>query len=299
MNKEIVTQNTKLINSKYNLTELELKFLLSIIAKIDSKKENEFKVYTFNKKELEEEIGFPNHKNSFYKTFARRIMSKPFDIEIEKDHWITFNWLSKFEYNKGEIKVRIDDDLKPYLLELKERFIKYNLRYIIPLKSAYSIRIYQLLKEYEKYGVRYFDVEELMNILQVPKSYQRYGLFKQKVLEQAHRELTEKTDITFDFEEDKKEWKKVIRLRFRIYKNHNKKQEEKAKEDDLSQYLKKTIYYNGFDWVIIYAERLERNEIKIQIIDDEKNLKQMELHESKLQLMVESYEKSHPRLIQE
>lgn len=75
----------------------------------------------------------------------------------------------------------------PYLLELKERFVQYNLGYILPLSSNYSIRLYQLLKEYEKLTRRTFTVKELQDLLQVPPSLKRYDNFKRKVLQIAEK----------------------------------------------------------------------------------------------------------------
>ena len=113
-------------------------------------------------------------------------------------------------------------------MQLKERFVSYNLKYILPLTSTYTIRIYQLLKEYEKLTKRYFTVEELQEILQVPKSYLPYGKFKQKVLQVAEKDLLEHTDIYFTIEEEK-EGRKVSRLIFRIYKNTHKKEADQAR----------------------------------------------------------------------
>jgi plasmid replication initiation protein len=112
------------------------------------------------------------------------------------------------------------------LIDLQERYVMYNLKYILPLASNYSIRIYQLLKEYEKLTKRYFDVTELMDILQVPPSLKIYNRFKEKVLKVAELELFEHTDIAFTFEEEK-QGKKVSRLIFRISpnpKNSSKKE---------------------------------------------------------------------------
>jgi len=143
---------------------------------------------------------------------------------------MVFNWFSKIQYinKEAKFKVRIEEDLKPYLLQLKKRFIAYNLKYILSLTSTYSVRIYQLLKEYEKLTKRYFEVEELMELLQVPKSYRIYNRFKEKVLQVAERELLEHTDIYFTIEEEK-EGRKVSRLIFRIHKNTHKKEVEEAR----------------------------------------------------------------------
>lgn len=154
------------------------------------------------------------------KQFAKKLMSKPLEVPTN-DGWIVFNWFSKIQYVRGQSKfiVRIDDDLCPYLLELKERFVKYNLGYILPLTSNYSIRLYQLLKEYEKLTRRTFTVLELQDLLQVPSSLKRYDNFKRKVLQVAEKELIENCDIFFEYEEIK-DGRKVIEILFRIRLNN-------------------------------------------------------------------------------
>jgi plasmid replication initiation protein len=217
MNKSMtVTQGYELVNSKFKLNTSEIKFILIALTQIDSKSDNDFQEYTIKLSELEKKLQAEQHETRL-KQFAKKLMSKPLEIPIEGGFEI-YNWFSKIRYKNGIFTVRIDPDLKPYLLQLKKRFVAYNLKYILPLTSAYSIRIYQLLKEHQKLTKRYFDVEELMDLLQVPKSLKRYSQFKQKVLQVTEKELLEHCDICFAFDEEKT-GKKVTRLVFRIYPN--------------------------------------------------------------------------------
>jgi hypothetical protein len=72
------------------------------------------------------------------------------------------------------------------------------------LKSSFSIRIYELLKQYENFKERSFLVEDLRTMLGIEADeYPKYGNFKQKVLNVAQKEIAEKTDISFEYEETK------------------------------------------------------------------------------------------------
>ena len=66
-------------------------------------------------------------------------------------------WLAKVNtYKKsGIVKIRIDEDLVPYLYELKERFTQYQLYNILAMKSAFSVRIYELMKSYEYQKIKF------------------------------------------------------------------------------------------------------------------------------------------------
>jgi len=226
-----INQEYTLVNAKYKLNASEIKFILNAIAQIDSIKDEILKDYEIKVSELEKTLQAEQNETRL-KQFAKKLMSKPLEVPT-KDGWIIANWFSDIEYIRGKakFKVRFSEKLKPYLLQLKERFVSYNLQYILPLTSTYSIRIYQLLKEYQKLKKRYITVVELQDILQVPKSYIPYGKFKQKVLEIAEKDLLEHTDIYFKVEEEK-DGRKVSRLIFRIYKNTHKEEAEKAREID-------------------------------------------------------------------
>ena len=228
-----VTQDFNLINAKYKLTSLEMKFILNAISHLDSKTDVALQEYEIKVSELEEKMQIGKGQHTRLKQFAKRLMSKPLVIDKDNNDFEVYNWFSRIRYVNNEAKflVRFEEGLKPYLLELKERFVTYNLKYILPMASMYSVRIYQLLKEYEKLKKRYFMIEELQEMLQVPKSYKIYNRFKEKVLDVAVKEINEHTDISISIEEEK-DGRKVSRLIFRIYKNTHKEEAEKAREID-------------------------------------------------------------------
>ena len=217
-NRYVVKQDYQLVNAKYKLNTSEIKFIMTVLAQINSD-DKRFSTYEIKVSELEDKLKAEQNETRL-KQFAKKLMSKPLEVPTA-DGWVVFNWFSKIQYVRGQAKfiVRIDDDLKPYLLELKERFVKYNLGFILPLTSNYSIRLYQLLKEYEKLSKRTFTLSELQDILQVPKSLLVYADFKRKVLQVAEKELIENCDIYFEFEEIK-DGRKVNEILFRIKPNY-------------------------------------------------------------------------------
>jgi len=220
-NRQIVKQDYKLVNAKYDLNLNEIKIILNAISEINAG-DSSFKTYKIKLSDLSQELQNQSLLNNHtrIKKFCEDLMKKPLYIPESGKNFLVVNWFQSIRYlhNEGSFEYRISEELKPYLLELKERFVQYSLRYILPLKSTYSIRIYQLLKEYEKLKERIFKLEELYDILQVPKSIKRYDNFKRKVLQVAERELKEHCDIYFEFEEIKK-GRKVSEILFKIKKN--------------------------------------------------------------------------------
>jgi plasmid replication initiation protein len=215
----IVRKANDLIEAKYKLTLEEQRLVLYLISLID-KDDKDFKEYEITVKEFCEFSGFPT--NNFYQYFRQMsdsLLQKRIDL-IEDDRIVHLCWLAQtiFYPHKGKISVQFASELKPYLLQLKGNFTYYELKNIRSLRSNYSIRLYELLKQYQKLKKRTFVVDELKTIIGVEKNYPQYGLFKKYVLLVAQKELLDKCDIYFDFAEIK-EGRKVIKVEFLIYKN--------------------------------------------------------------------------------
>ena len=75
-------------------------------------------------------------------------------------------WIASADYRYGEgcVNIELSQQLRPHLLNLKERFTKYFLRYALALKSTYAVRLYELLKQYEKIGSRTISVEDIRSL---------------------------------------------------------------------------------------------------------------------------------------
>lgn len=148
----------------------------------------------------------------------------------EKTGFLKIGWVSSARYveGKGVIQLSFDKKLKPYLLQLKEQFTKYNLFLVAQFQSSYSVRIYMLLKQYEKIGHREFEITELKSILGIDeKKYTQFKAFRQWVINQAKKEFETKnkatgcyqSDITFDLETIRT-GRRITRLRFNIRKQN-------------------------------------------------------------------------------
>lgn len=222
----IVRKANDLVSAKYKLTLEEQRFIRYLISLID-KNDTDFKEYNITVQEFYEFSGFPNDGN-FYRHFRNMsdsLLQKRIDL-IENNVITHMCWLAQTKYFKhsGKISVQFAPALKPYLLQLKGNFTTYDLNNVRSLRSNFSIRIYELLKQYQKLNKRTFDVDELKALLGVEKNYTRYAEFKRDVIQRAQRELLAKCDISFDFREIK-DSRKVTKLEFTIYQNPKEQSE--------------------------------------------------------------------------
>jgi len=221
MKKEyLVTKSNSLITCNYDLSVQEQKIILTLASMVQPD-DTEFKEYKFKIKDFMNLLGIKD--KSKYKEIpkiTKELMKKVFEIKEGKDI-LQLAWLCSARYKTGEgmVILKFAPDLKPYMLELKGLHTSYKLENILSLKSKYSIRLYEILKSnlFKKHIE--IELEELKNMVCAKeKAYSIYNNFKNKVILQAHKELAEKTDISFEFEEIKT-GRKVTSIKFYIINN--------------------------------------------------------------------------------
>lgn len=232
--KDVVLSNN-LVEAKYKLSALEQKVIHLLLAQINFE-DDDLKYYDLN---ITDFLKLFSERNNDYvreiKKTLNELLTTKIEIKLENTDLIT-TWFASAQYFKGgKIEIEFSRKLKPYLIGLKKSFTKYNLNYVIEFKSGYSIRIYQLLKQYQKIGVREIELLVLKEYLQIEKHYAKYSHFKEKVINVAYDEINKNSDISFTFEEIKK-GRKVDRIRFYVTSKHAKLEnvpEEKEKHEEI------------------------------------------------------------------
>ena len=229
---KLVVKSNKLIEARYTLSLNEQKIILYAVSKLDTTKDK------FNILELEtsEFINLLN-TSQFRYTEIREIvvglMSKQVRIETDKRDLVA-NWVSSIDYIKdaGLIELEFSEKLIPYLLQLKERFTRYELKNILYLKNKHSIRIYELLKQYQAIGHRTFTIDELKEILMLEDNYKQFRDFNKSVLKLTMDEINEFTDLNIDIKYIK-QGRKVVSIKYII---ESKEHEQEVYIDYLNQY---------------------------------------------------------------
>lgn len=178
--------------------------------------------YEFNIRDYCKVCGmdYDNGKNyADIKNVLKHLRDRSMWLTLEDGSETTVAWLSKVTTNKksGIAKICLDADLAPYLFNLGQCFTQYQLYNILAMRSAFSVRIYELMKSYAFQSSKTFDLDELKRLLSVDtiKSYSRFPDFRRKVLERAQDEINKMTDLKIYFEPITR-GKKVVKIRFKI-----------------------------------------------------------------------------------
>ncbi len=224
----VVKCNDLIQKNRFELSLQEQKtvaYICSMIQPIDPKDsikgvpyqlEYEFNIREYCKICSIDYAGGKNYKN--IKATLKKLSDRSMWLD-DGETEILMRWLSYVEINKKSEKVLIEVDrtIAPYLFNLKEKFTQYQLYNVLAMKSAFSVRIYELLKSYAYQKSKIFNIDELKCLLMVDnvKSYTRYPDFRRYVLEIAQNEINRLTDLNISFEPITK-GRKVIKIKFTI-----------------------------------------------------------------------------------
>jgi plasmid replication initiation protein len=232
----LVKKSNQLIEARYNFTVWEMRFFLSVIAQIH-RDDDDFKVYRVWFRDIVKTFGLNKNHNSYdlLRDGANKLMDKSFYVRYEdsgSQRESRYHILRKIDYStlgkeEGRVEsqefidITIEQEMKPFLLQLQRNFTTYDLRNIVKL-GVYPIRIYELLKQYETFGKRTLGYEELKTMLEL-EHYSAFGTFYQRIITPAIEEINKNTDL-YVYEVDKiKEGKKVVALEF-LFRRKNEEE---------------------------------------------------------------------------
>ena len=224
-NQTIVRKSNDLIqNAMYSLTLSQQKLMLHIFAMIKPS-DTELPRYEMSIYEFLKLCGVDPHNGSMYKQVKTTIE----DIANAKVQWIRlagtqkitmFRWLSSatIDEGTGKIVLTLDQSLKPHLIQLKEFYTTMNITYTLPMKSQYSIKIYELCKSYQNLYLEkkkkgeplVWSIETLKK--QVDCNASNWAHVRRTVLDKAKSEINGKTDILFDYAVYEKDRQRVIAI---------------------------------------------------------------------------------------
>lgn len=212
-----------------NMTLQELRFFSIYLSKINPHDQStrivRFSLSDFQKiMEIGTDMNIPH-----FKLTVRRILQQI--VEVPNEHgsgYTAFQLFKEAVVEKDEndewyVEIDAHDKALPLMFDFKNRYFKYELWNALRLKSPNQVRMYEILKQYEKIGHRELTINDLRELLGISaKEYDRWDNFRRKVLDSCQQALRETTDISYTYERGKVgkggKWLTII---FHIQKNKN------------------------------------------------------------------------------
>lgn len=208
--KRVTKANELIQKSHFSLSLQQQKIVLYLISQI-APYDEDFKLYTFSIPEFCKICGIDETSGKNYedlKKAIKEIADKSIWITREDGKQTLVRWIEKpyIDEGSGSIQIRLDNDMRPYLLQLKENFTSYELIWTLHFRSKFTIRLYELIKsihfrELESYK-RQYPIEELKRLLD-GEIYKEYKDFKRRVLKPAIKEINRYSDKNAEFQEIK------------------------------------------------------------------------------------------------
>ncbi|CAK0746898.1 putative Initiator Rep protein domain-containing protein [Azospirillaceae bacterium] len=174
------------------------------------------------------------------------------------DEYTFTTWVSQVTFNEnGTIEFCFPEKLHKHLFNLKQLFVKYRLGHILPMKSVYSIRLYELCKQWQKLEpyetatekgmkkhwtpaketIKKISVDKLRVMMGIESEKLKvYADFKRRALASSIKEINATCDIKIYIKEIKLKGSKLVTdFEIGIYNQYVKIDDFFAKIDDIKQ----------------------------------------------------------------
>jgi plasmid replication initiation protein len=199
------------------MTAFQQKAYLFLISKIKPEDEGG-KNYEFSVTDFLQACGLEQSGKNYIKVkeTIRSIRNISFWVTLDgKEHLLGLLDRATIEPKTGKITCCFHDDIKPFLLYLKENYTQFELRNVLAMQSKYAIRFYELAKSHQFLREFQIPLDELKRSL-CAENYEDYRAFRRRVLDPALEEINLLTDINLAVTETKGEGRgsKVTGLTF-------------------------------------------------------------------------------------
>ncbi len=222
-----VVQANNLIGGKQALKLNSAKLIRSAIMQV-VREDEELKPYIITIKDLSKLLGVP--ASNIYRDvdeITDDIIKNPVYIREERNgktiDFIKIPWVTRCEYKSDVgIALKLNEELKPFLINLKEHYTQYTLQEVLAMKSVYGIRIFEVLQSkimsrvLPKDGiVVILSVQEIRECCDCEDKYPAFGNFRDKVIDKAIKEINRVTMFKVVYSYIKKA-RSVVEIKFDI-----------------------------------------------------------------------------------
>lgn len=225
--KDFIIEKRNVLNEMRtnNMTLQELRFFSIYLSKINPR-DKTTRLVRFSLSEFEKIMELVRIQSKDIKPVVDSLLCKIIHVPTENGGFSAFQLFKECKVDQDQngvwyVEIDAHDKALPLMFEFKTHYFTYQLWNALRLKSSNQLRMYELLKQFEKKGERILTLLELRSLLGIgPGEYPRWERFKAKVLDSCQTALAETTDIKYTYDPIKNgRGGKVTGIKFTIEKN--------------------------------------------------------------------------------
>ncbi len=208
MSHKKITKSNFLIQAQCKLTLFEHHLILACLAKIDPRKAVPSKM-TLSASEFANSLCI-DLKNAYRELYeaSERLYDRTV-VSVDNDEMkVEFRWIQKkIFYKKGDGSITIEwsTDALSRIGDLRDRFTSYSL--------PYSIRLYELLIQFNSTKMRRITLKEFRFIFDLERKYPLFKDLNKKVIKPAIDEINQHSNLLVSFKPIR-DGRKIVTLQF-------------------------------------------------------------------------------------
>lgn len=211
-----ITKHNHLVQASYRLSLTGQRVFLLAISKINHKQKlsdyYEITAEEFSKMyNVSPKTAYRDLKEGLDELYNADIKMNDLELKILTRRRIVDE--AKYHFGEGKVSVSFPEKLHPFLCEMYGKYTQYRIGQVANLKSAYSIRLFELLMQFKSTGDRIITLKNLRDWFRLENKYPRYADINKWVIKPAVAELNTKTKFSVSYTTIKKE-KRIYTISF-------------------------------------------------------------------------------------
>lgn len=226
--KNKVVQSNDLVQlSKWNLNAVPLKIFKTLISCIDVKHPPKNNTVCISKSELYNVVGSDSDGGYDYlKRQIKSLQKQIVELKLENGSTVSLSVVPKVIYpskdSKDDIQCVFAEEIMPFVTDLKERFLQYDVAALKNFSSKYGLILYEYLLSRErqerqsdhKYSV---SIENLRRLTDTEKKFKVFKDFRKNVIERAMHDInTSGVEFLVEFNKIGGDGKKITHIEFTL-----------------------------------------------------------------------------------
>jgi plasmid replication initiation protein len=197
-----ITKHNHLVEASYRLSLVGQRVFLLALAKINPHakllKQYEITAEEYAREyKISSKIAYRDLKEGLDELYNADIRLNDMELKILTRRRIIDE--AKYHYGEGKISISFPEKLEPFLCELHGQYTQYRIGQVSSLRSAHSIRLYELLIQFRKTSERLITIKNLRNWFRLEKKYKQYGDLNKWVIKPSVDELNAKTNLLINY----------------------------------------------------------------------------------------------------